>query len=83
MRTPPSNTAPRGGTEAARGLSETRQNCPLPNSNVPKMFPFLVLANLSTGRKGAFALIGRGGDDGTRTHDPLLANTPEPDGDER
>jgi hypothetical protein len=25
----------------------------------------------------------RGGDDGTRTHDPLLANTPEPDGGEQ
>ena len=25
----------------------------------------------------------RGGDDGTRTHDPLLANTPDPDGGEQ
>ena len=28
-------------------------------------------------------LITLGGDDGTRTHDPLLAKTPEPDGGER
>jgi len=31
----------------------------------------------------AFHLIGSGGDDGTRTHDPLLANMPDLDGDER
>jgi hypothetical protein len=28
-------------------------------------------------------LITLGGDDGTRTHDPLLANTPDPDNGER
>jgi hypothetical protein len=31
----------------------------------------------------AFHLIGTGGDDRARTHDPLLANTPDLDGGER
>jgi len=35
------------------------------------------------GRNPQYALITLGGDDGTRTHDPLLANTPDLDGGER
>jgi hypothetical protein len=42
-------------------------------------YRFVTASLLSTERERSFDLIRCGGDDGTRTHDPLLANTPELD----
>src|ERR1019366_8029844 len=44
------------------------------SADVPELFPFLNLEAHVTRSMPAFPLITRGGDDGTRTHDPLLAN---------
>jgi hypothetical protein len=60
-------------------MAENRQQRPQRPSDVPKMFPFSDFADCSTGPRSAYRLITPGGDDGTRTHDPLLANTPDPD----
>jgi len=55
----------------------------MPNLNVRQMFDRPAIPSDPEVGPGAFALITMGGDDGTRTHDPLLANTPDPDSDER
>src|ERR1019366_3711884 len=51
--------------------------------HVPEMFPFHLTGEASSVHFDTFPLIRRGGDDGTRTHDPLLANKPTQDGCER
>jgi hypothetical protein len=62
-----------------RELEQSR----LKPTNVRQKFDRLRNPSHPEVRPGAFALITRGGDDGTRTHDPLLANTPDLDDDEQ
>jgi hypothetical protein len=46
-------------------------------------YPFVTAARKQGELRKVNGLITQGGDDGTRTHDPLLANTPDLDGGER